>query len=198
MAVHNCAVWTVLGINCPSALIDHAELGVELEPGEAPEPEQVTALPAHRRAKKPPPMKMSQATMAILMEIWRRSQVKALAGAQKVAGEAFPPAKIPVEFMREAIAQGARGRELSLWVAAAAASLAIGVRLGPSAVQLVPKMLLEGLRGMPGGRGGGGLHFNASRRVRTLLEGGTLRKLAGGLVSGGLDLGGSFGFDADP
>lgn len=185
-----------MGISCPAGLLESTELGIELEPGEEEQPEQVTAIPAHRRAKKPPPMEISQATMAILLEVWRRAQVPQRVTAAVTS--AVPQVKIPAEILREAVSQGAKGRELSLWVAAAAASLAIGVRLGPSAVQLVPKMLLEGLRGMPGGRGGGGLHFNASRRVRTLLEGGTLRKLAGGLVSGGLDLGGSFGFDADP
>lgn len=152
----------------------------------------VFALPGHRKAKAPPPAQAQVAEMMMLMNLWRGAVVRGAGGLTP------QPAKIPVEIVREAYQQGARGRELGLWVAAGAASLAIGVRFGPSALQHVPRILLEGLRGRPGGKGGApataggmGFKFNASRRLQTLLAGGSLRKLSGSVASGLLGGGGS-------
>lgn len=194
MADHKCEAWTLLGINCPVPLMQ-AYLGEQndlLDEPEADLPESVgvPAFPGHRKAKAAK-TEVSDSTLAILMELFRRSQLPELL-ERAVPG----PARIPVEIGREAYASGARGRELALWVGAAAVSLAIGLRFGPSVAQNVPRILLEGLTGRPGappGRGGfGGLRFNASRQLRQLLQGGGGRSL-GGFVGG---IAGGFGFGA--
>lgn len=201
--VHNCSHWTRLGINCPAPLITaFTKLSLELEPGEPEELDQVLAekqpalkereeeveiaLPGHRRAKQPPPDNMQNVQRMLLLELYRRA----------VSG--VPVVKVPEEIVREAYTAGARGKELALWVAAGAASLAIGLRFGPSAVQGIPNLLLRGITGAPGSAGGGGLHFNASKRMQALLHGGSLRRLATGALSAAVDTGGSFGFDSDP
>lgn len=227
MGAHSCEPWTSLGINCPTGLLEAIGFMQEDTTGEdeliEPVPVRVPAKrkgPArareetveisseevgerdtdvvgfgHRKAKRAPPSQVHNAEMLMLLQLYK--------GARVVGTNAFPPLKIPVEIAEEAFREGARGRELGVWVAAAAASLAIGLRFGPSALQQVPRILLEGLQGRPGqpgrgfARGGGvGFAFNASRRLQTLLIGGSLRKLSSGLLgaAGEPDLGGSFGF----
>lgn len=201
MAEHRCEPWNKLGINCPSGLLELVgvfEVGVEdeFEFGERDHP--VIAFPGHRKAKAPPPAQAQVAEMMMLMQMWRGMVVRGV-------GELTPqPARIPVEMVREAYNAGARGRELGLWVAASAASLAIGLRFGPSALQQVPKVLLEGLRGRPGQRTGGAprgggmaYNFDARRRLLALLQGGSLRKLSGSLVSGLVGNIGGSGFGPD-
>ena len=51
------------------------------------------------------------------------------------------PVRMPVEMVQEAWRQGARGRTLALWVAAAAATAAVAVRIGPQAAVAIPAVI---------------------------------------------------------
>lgn len=180
--VHRCEVWTAIGINCPAGLLDGVtELFGEVDEDNASDPE---LFPLHQRAKKIPPDNERNAEMAVLMEVYRRSVIRGVGALAKKV----PVAKIPLEITEEAYRQGARGKELGLWVAASAASLAVGLRFGPGVAQSIPRIVVEGLRAVRGGggsgRGGyGGLKFNSSAFLRNLLVGQS-RKFASGLLSG--------------
>ena len=118
MAEHRCEEWTEMGIGCPIGLL--GDLLIEEEFVDA----EPMVVPAHKRAKKEPPAPQQQAMMAMLMELTRQKVLDQL-------GQYVPaPARIPVEMVQEAYGQGARGKELGLWVAAGAASLALGLAYG--------------------------------------------------------------------
>lgn len=142
-------MWTRLGISCPAGLLraeDREKRKVpEEDPAEIPEFEN-RFLFAHGRAKVKNSA-LAQAQMAILLELSRLYQTDAV-------GRKGPKISLPAEIVREAVRQGSRSPELGLWVAAAAAALAVGVRFGPGAVQRVPRLLAP--------RGSGfAMHFQA-------------------------------------
>lgn len=151
---------------------------------EMPEPFEPVVAP-HRRAKKVPDDQTRNVQMAMLMELWRQTAVK------KAAELAPAPARIPIEMVDEAWAGGLRGKELGLVVAAAAASLAIGLAYGPQAMQRIPGALVRGLgtgRGQAGGRGKG-YAVNWAAELRGLLGRSGVRRMADGLVGGSFDAG---------
>ena len=183
MARHSCEDWTHRGINCPGGLIREGVKSRRREEAEDDERSfefDFAAIPVHRRAKAEISAD-AQAQLALLLELYRRSVVDAV-------GRPGSKVSIPVELVREAVRFGAQGRELSLWVAAAAATLAVGLRFGSAAAAAVPSLLGGRGGGSPGqgsrGAGGGGLFFEAptfrgiKRRVDSFLD------TAGGLGSG--------------
>jgi len=221
---HRCEPWTSLGINCPTPLVElvglldevveeefvypvpvsvpavqhrpapQREVAIELEEEhEESEGDDVEVVGfGHRRAKRPPPDQARNAEMLMLLQLYK--------GAKLVGTNAWPALEIPLEIGEEAYREGARGWEFSLWTAAAAAALAVGIYYGAGAVQKVPRVLLEGLVGPPGGFAGKGLKFNASRQLQELLVGGGIgiRKFGGGggvfPAGGESPVGGSFGW----
>ena len=177
MASHDCGVWNTLGVGCPMGLVRNKmrEL-LDIEEGSPAERDPLVAVPPvpgkHRRAKASQNTQVENLTLAVLLELARQ------------AGDRLPePVKMPVEMMREAWQGGARGKELALWIAAGAATLAIGVRFGPQAALAVPvvvKWAQNAQKGvftgtqtgarMTGGRGG--FHFNWANELQKLLVGG--------------------------
>lgn len=81
---------------------------------------------------------------------------------------------VPHFIVREAINHGARGRELALWVAAAAAAGAVALRFGPGAADQIPKVV-RSVRNMAGvsspfPRTGAPTQFNAASRLELVLR----------------------------
>lgn len=193
MPGHKCELWTALGIHCPEGLVrSFIDQAVDLDEGWEPEDLGVP-VHRHRKSTKSQPAEAQQATLAILLELYRRSAIP-----QMLEGAIPEPARIPYKIAEEAYASGARGRELAVWTAAAAASLIIGLKFGPGAVQLIPKVVIEALGGGYGaGRPAGqGFQFQApvfhkaSRTLRRLMQ----SSAGGGGLMNGLAQG--FGFGA--
>lgn len=124
----------------------------------------------------------------------RRQEVVRQLGARKeqiVRG----PSKVPLELIREAVRQGATGRSLALWIAAAAAAGVVALRFGPGASEQIPKVV-RSVRNMAGvsnafPRGGGPRTFNAARALELIL---VQRRPFGKGGGGGVGSGGGFGF----
>lgn len=165
---HRCEVWTRLGINCPGGLrpTDKERERKRKEEEEDDESEAFDELFAHKRAKQSEgKMTYAQlAQLAILLELYRRTT------ADSFEKERF---RVPQEIVREGVRQGARGIEAALWVAAAAAVLAVGRTIGPGAAARIPTIL------RPTSPAGQGFFFQAptfrtavSRRVDEFLGSG--------------------------
>ena len=136
-------MWTRQGIHCPGGLLDAQE---GLQPEIKPDPElednerqptEMRALPGSRRHKKASNVNEALANfqLAVLMELGRQTL------ADEAIGRLPPQVRIPAEMVREAYQSGARGKELALWVAAAAATAAVAVRFGPSAAGVIPRLI---------------------------------------------------------
>ena len=123
---------------------------------------------SHKRTNQKVDAQGQNLTLAILLQMVRAAE-----------GRLPPAVSAPVKMVRKAYTSGARGRELGLMVAAAAATLAVGLRFGPGAATLIPGVIGSIRRGMRGGRtmGRGGLRVNAAGDIRRLLMGGALRIL---------------------
>jgi len=107
---------------------------------------------------------------ALLLEIARR------AAQQQIGREVEIP--VPAEIISEAISQGARGGELSLWIAVVAAVLAVGIAGGGQAVSALPGVV-GGAMSSARAMGRGGFHKNAAAELELLLEGSPLKRVSG-------------------
>lgn len=155
--MHSCSVWTSSGINCPGTLLD-AQEGLQdpfTEP-EVPEDNRVTrgvpVVPPSRRHRKAENVNEALANfqLAVLMELGRQALV------DEAIGRLPPTVRVPAEMVKEAYRQGARGKALALWVAAAAATLAVGLKFGPGAANAVGTLVSP--------RGAGfAMHFQAPK-----------------------------------
>lgn len=139
--VHSCDVWTRRGINCPGGLLDTRE-GLSTEPGDEQElvdqgQRSVPIVPPARRHQKAGNVSEALANfqLAVLMELGRQALV------EEAIGRIPREVRIPAEMVKEAFRQGARGKELALWVAAAAATLAVAVRFGPGVASMIPRLI---------------------------------------------------------
>lgn len=191
MPAHKCELWTALGIHCPEGLVrSFIDQAGDLDEGWEPE-ELGVPVHRHRKSTKSQPAEAQQATLAILLELYRRSAIP-----QMLEGAIPEPARIPYKIAEEAYASGARGRELAVWTAAAAASLAIGLRFGSGPAQLIPKVVAEGLGfgyGKPAGQGfafQAPVFHRASKTLRRFMQ----SSASGGGLMNGLAQG--FGFGA--
>lgn len=131
-----------------------AQEGLQDVEGEPPDIEGVrdrsfrTLFPIHKKAANVNEA-LAEFQLATLMELGRRALVDE--GLRRLP----PPVAVPAEMVREAWRQGARGKELALWVAAASATLAVGLRFGPVVQQAIPRLI------RPTGGGGIGFRFQA-------------------------------------
>lgn len=150
---HSCDVWTRQGINCPGGLINARE-GVgdptqEIDPMVQTGDRQPRIIPPiHRKAEKANAA-LANFQLAVLLELGRQALV------EEALSRVPPQVRIPAEMVKEAYRQGARGKTLALWVAAASATLAIGLKFGPGASRAIPGVI------RPTGGGGIGFHFQA-------------------------------------
>lgn len=147
MSRHSCDLWTRLDISCPGGLLEVTEKRRRKSEDREPREEfEFRVLFAHKRAKVKNTA-LASAQMAILLELSRLYQTDAV-------GRKGPKISLPVEIVKEAVRQGSKRPELGLWVAAAAAALAVGVRFGAGASGMVPGLLAP--------RGSGfAMHFRA-------------------------------------
>lgn len=158
--MHRCEEWTRSGINCPGGLLDKKKGQKKIPEEDVPEGVELQGFPGHKKAREQI-SQFQQAELAMLLELHRQAVV---ARGRALGAE---PVRVPVEMFREAWGQGARGKELALWVAAGAATLAVGLYLGPGAAARIPGLLRPAGGGYPslpmrGGRGGkgGGMGYN--------------------------------------
>lgn len=174
--MHSCGPWTDQGINCPGSLFARGEeFSPDSSDDELIRPVEVgdrfEIIPVfHRKAKALAATQVSNFQLAALLELGRMAAVRGLE-------EALPPqVRVPAEMVKEAFRQGARGKTLALWVAAASATLAIGVRFGPGAAAVIPRLI------RPTGGGGIGFRFQAPT-FRELVK----KRLGAPSASGGGD-----------
>lgn len=194
---HRCVEWTRLGLPCPTEVLEKARRErekVKPEP-EADKLEKVFA--AEKAAEKSEELDSvyafdrrrgdvdtefrgvsQQEWEAILLEITRRS-------AETRIG---PQVEVPVPASIVQHIPGNSGYPVSLWVAAIAALLAVGLALGPAAARGLPQVL-SGVRGRGSGgksTGFGGRSFDASAILESMVGGGgILRDLGHGQGGGG-------------
>lgn len=151
--MHRCEEWTRWGINCPGGLLDARE-GLQEEPTDdelQPSGDKLNPilLPPRRHKKANVNTALASFQLAVLLEVSRQMLV------DEAIGRLPPQVKVPVELVREAVRQGARGKQLALWIAAAAALGAVGLKLGPGPAAAVSSLI------RPSGGGGIGFTFRA-------------------------------------
>ncbi len=202
---HRCEAWTALGISCPEGLV---RLGKKRD--EEEEPEEIF----HDRALRPVIIGKRSETQeerdaivrAVLLESFRRAYEDAGKRAVGIpaeeervhvpvpkergipAGAGIP---IPGEMLTEAVRQGARGKELSLWIAAAATSSAFALAFGCGVARGIPGLIkmVQG-SGIRTGSAGVGFYLNDAARIKALTQGGVRRLIdserigAGGFFPG--------------
>lgn len=145
-----CGPWQLLGIACPFQLLEAVEKSRkrDRQPADAPEEAfDFHVLVGDKLKKKQENTNLVAAQLAILLEAYRR-------GLTDAVGRKGTKVTIPVEMIREAWDQGARGAELALWVAAAAA---VGAVIAARGSLSGLTGALQGTRGSlanPGGFGG--------------------------------------------
>ena len=177
---HKCERWTRLGINCPGGLLEEV---VTFAGRQGPEDPRDAYGPMrrkmdHRKSKRGVPRHIFQSEMMVLEAAWRE------ANRGKVPFRGYDDA-----VANEGYRQGARGPELALWIAAAAASGAVALRYGPASAEVLPGLVQKAMRAGSTGRtqGRGGFRVNAAREMRRLLQGGGMRSVsqAGWTQAGG-------------
>ena len=179
---HRCDRWTRLGINCPGGLLQEVPTFGGRQRREDPRDAYgpMRRKMDHRKSKRGIPRHIFQSEWHVLQAAWRE------ANKGKVPFRGYDDA-----IREEAYGQGARGRELALWIAAGAASGAVALRYGPASVEVLPRLVERALRAGGVGRtqGRGGFRVNAAREMRRLLQGGGLRSVS---APGWTDAGGDF------
>lgn len=187
--MHRCEEWWTIGANCPGGLLRSAN-NFQGGGGAAPQPSDEVLTP-HKKSPARVPQDGFELERLVLIELnkrmTRREQTVDKLGRQKERSVQSPQ-RIPAFIVREAIHQGAQGRSLALWVAAAAAAGAVALRFGPAAADQIPKVV-RSVRNMAGvsqafPQGGGGLRkFNAAAALEVVLR----QRLPGGGTGGGGD-----------
>lgn len=171
--MHSCREWRAIGTRCPGGLLQSA---AETEGGGAFDGPGHDEEIISDREKAIVPSDGFEIERQVLLELNRRMSRRAQTvdklGAQKETSVKARP-RVPVAIIEEAVRQGATGRQLSIWVAAAAAAGAVGLRFGPGAADQIPKVV-RSVRNMAGvsqtfPRGGGPRVFNAARALELVL-----------------------------
>ena len=174
MPGHRCEEWTSQGVHCPGGLLDARQGLLDPQPdGDALDEESsgdrsVNVVPVHKKAKNQNEA-LANFQLAVLMELGRQALV------DEAIGRLPDTVRVPAEMVREAHRQGARGKTLALWVAAASATLAVGLRFGPGAAGAIPRLI------GPSSSGGGGIGFRFQAPVFTK---DTIKKRVRGFISG--------------
>lgn len=175
MADHRCEAWTVLGISCPGGLrltkkkdkkkvrepipADPSEDQLQkVKEQEAERETDILVFPGRRgHLRTTTTSEFQQAQMAMLLELYRRSITDAV-------GRRGPKISVSEQLLREVEGFGIDGRQLAIWVAAAATTGAVALKYGPRASRAIPRILPRGGLIAPGGQGapaGAGYHFQA-------------------------------------
>lgn len=185
---NRCEEWEALGLPCPYALLDAVrERKKERDKEVVPTPhgkkraakqEEVpidisSSVPAEKKSdpffffgernKKIPRGQIvsMEEWEALLLEIARRSSAKQINMPEEVP--------VPQEIVQEAIRQGARGRALSLWVAAVAAVLAVAAAGGGNMALQIPQTL-RAIASAQGSVRTGGTLFNSAAQLEFALS----------------------------